>query len=105
VIGDVLSAGSFEIPPGKSLTAAQAIAWAGGPTKTAKMSKGMLVRYEADGRRTELPIDFAAVIKGAKPDFDIRPNDVIFVPGSQGKTLTLGLLNQVPNLLATALVF
>jgi len=105
VIGDVLGPGAFELPEGKRMTAAQAISLAGGPAKTAKMSKGMLVRYEADGRRREFAVDFAAILKGKQADMDVRPNDVIFVPGSSGKTVAYGLLNTIPNLVTTAILF
>jgi len=98
VIGDVVGAGAFELPAGQRLTAAQAIAWAGGPAKTARMSQGMLVRYENDGRRVEQDVDFAAILKGSKPDVEIRANDVIFIPGSQGKTLGMGMLGQIASL-------
>ena len=78
VIGDVMTPGAFELPEDKSLTASKAISWAGGPSKTAKMKSGILMRYEADGTRRELPVDFAAVLKGAQPDVEVRPDDVIF---------------------------
>ena len=63
------------------------------------------MRYEADGTRRELPVDFAAVLKGAQPDVEVRPDDVIFLPGSSGKTLGLGFLNSLPNVLAMAIFF
>jgi polysaccharide export outer membrane protein len=105
VIGDVVSAGAFEIPEEKRLTASTAISWAGGPSKTAKMRNGILMRYESDGTRRELPVDYAAVLRGEQPDFEVRPNDIIFLPGSKGKTLGLGFLNSVPNVLAMAIFF
>ena len=105
VIGDVISAGAFELPEDKPLTASKAISWAGGPSKTAKMKNGILMRYDADGTRRELPVDFAAVLRGDQPDVEVRPNDIIFLPGSHGKTLGLGFLNSIPNVLAMALFF
>jgi polysaccharide export outer membrane protein len=105
VIGDVVSAGAFELPEEKTLTASKAISWAGGPAKTAKMKNGILMRYEADGTRKELPVDFAAVLRGEQPDVEVRANDIIFLPGSKGKTLGLGFLNSLPNVLAMAIFF
>lgn len=105
VIGDVLKPGAFEMPTDKRMTAAAAISWAGGPGKTAKMSKGILVRQTANGQREEHPVDFAAVLKGSKPDVDVRPNDVIFIPGSSGKTLGYSLLDTVPTVLGGLLLF
>jgi polysaccharide export outer membrane protein len=105
VVGDVLTSGAFELPEDQAMTASKAIAWAGGPAKTARISKGILMRYEADGTRREYPMDFAAVLKGTTPDVEIRPNDIIFLPGSKGKTLGLGFLNSIPNVLAMAMFF
>lgn len=105
VIGDVAGAGAFELPEDKPLTASKAIAWAGGPTKTAKMKNGILVRFDPDGTRREMPVDFAAVLRGAQSDFEVQANDIIFLPGSHGKSLGLGFLNSLPNVLAMALLF
>lgn len=105
VIGDVNGPGAFELPEDKTLTASKAISWAGGPAKTAKLRNGILMRYDADGTRHELPVDFGAVLRGAQPDVEVRPNDIIFLPGSSGKTLGLGFLNSLPNVLAMAIFF
>jgi polysaccharide export outer membrane protein len=92
VVGEVLDPRNFIYTPGKTLTASQAIAWAGGPTKTAKMSEGMLVRFGPQGERTEIKVDWAAVLDGRQQDFPIQPDDLIFVPGSAVKTIAQGLL-------------
>ena len=78
------------------MLSSQAIAKAGGPMKTAKLSKGILVRFDEAGRRLELPMDINAVFAGKSPELQIRPNDIIFIPGSTAKTLAYGLLGAVP---------
>ncbi|MEZ5317454.1 MAG: polysaccharide biosynthesis/export family protein [Vicinamibacterales bacterium] len=102
VIGDVVNAGAFEMPHLRHMTAMQAIAWAGGPGKTARMSEGMLLRYE-NGARKEFPVDFSAIVNGKRPDMDVQPNDVIFLPSSNAKELGLGLLGVVPRILTLGL--
>ena len=97
VIGEVGHGGAFQLPLKQELRLTQALSWAGGPAKTAKMGSGILVRYDADGKRTELPVDFAAILKGKKDDFAIMPNDVIFIPGSNAKNLLYGLLGTLPS--------
>jgi polysaccharide export outer membrane protein len=104
VIGDVGNAGAFEMPEEKRLTALQAISWAGGPTKTAKMSRGVLVRFEG-GQRQEKAVDFEAMLRGATPDIEVRPNDVIFIPGSEAKTMGYGILATVPRILFGLAIF
>jgi polysaccharide biosynthesis/export protein len=105
IVGDVLGTGAFTIPFGQKVLATQAIAKAGGPMKTAKMSKGILMRYDQNGKRQELAVDFKAILQGKKPDFPLMPNDIIFIPGSNAKTIGYGLLNIVPRLAMTAVVF
>jgi polysaccharide export outer membrane protein len=97
VIGDVLKQGGVVLPESGTLAVSRALA-AAGPTRTADPSKGIVVRYEASGVRKELPVDFLAILEGRKPDFEIRTNDVVFVPGSNAKTLGYGLLTSIPNI-------
>ncbi len=52
VIGEVNRAGAYALPPKQDLRVSQAFAWAGGPMKTAKMSEGILVRYNDEGGTT-----------------------------------------------------
>lgn len=103
VIGDVGRPGGFEIPEESTLTALQAISWAGGPARTAKMSKGVLVRFDG-GQRSEMPVDFDAMLRGSTPDIEVRPNDVIFIPGSEAKTLGYGIMSTIPRALLTGLL-
>ncbi len=97
VIGDVRSPGAFELLPEEPLLVSQAIAQAGGPTNTAKMAKGILVRYDSAGKRVERPVDFSAIIKGKAPDFRVLADDIVFIPGSKIRTLTYGLLGVIPS--------
>ncbi len=105
VVGDVVSSGAFALPFGQKVLATQAIAKAGGPMRTAKMSKGMLLRYDESGKRQELAVDFKAILQGKKPDFPLMPNDILFIPGSSAKTLGYGLLNIMPGLAQAALIY
>lgn len=97
VIGDVLNQGGVGLPASGTLPVSRALAVAG-PTRTSKMSDGIVVRYEPNGTRKELPVDFFAILQGRKPDFELRENDVVFVPGSNAKTLGYGLLNAIPTI-------
>jgi len=97
VVGDVVAPGGYEMPKGEPYLVSRALSMAGGPTRTAKMSKGMLVRFDEKGQRQEHPVDFAAIFRGKQPDFEVRPNDIIFVPGSNFKTVGYGLLGTIPR--------
>jgi polysaccharide export outer membrane protein len=101
IVGDINRAGAFTIPPKQELRISQVFAWAGGPTKTAKLDKGVLIRYGDKGERTELPVNFADILKGKKEDFAVRANDVIFVPTSRLKDFGLSVLAGLPGVVAT----
>jgi polysaccharide export outer membrane protein len=100
VIGDLNRSGAMTKPPRQELRLSQVIAWAGGPTKTAKLSKGILVRYKENGEREQLSVDFGQILKGKKEDFFVRGNDIIFVPGSRMKDLGQAVLNGVGGTIA-----
>jgi len=105
VVGDVHSAGAFEVPPENKMKVSQAISQAGGPTKTAKLGDGLLVRYDKMGNRKEMPVDFGAILRGDQPDILVQANDVIFIPGSNAKTVGFGLLNIVPGIVQSAIIY
>jgi polysaccharide biosynthesis/export protein len=107
VVGDVNSPGVIALPKRSEggLLGSQALSLAGGPTRTAKLNKGLVIRFNEDGTRQELAFDFNAIIQGKKPDFAVKPNDVIYIPGSQAKTLGYGFLGIVPSIASTALIF
>jgi len=96
VVGDVHGPGHYE-KTDDMLLASRALSMAGGPTRTAKLSKGFLVRFAKDGSRQEFPVDFDAILRGRKPDFRIEANDIVFVPGSAAKILGYGLLGVIPS--------
>lgn len=83
VLGEVVNPLYYVYPSGKSLMVSQAIAQAGGPTTAAKPSQTIISRKDSRGKRQELKVDFAAIIQGKKPDIEILPEDVIFVPSSR----------------------
>jgi protein involved in polysaccharide export with SLBB domain len=96
-MGDLNRPGAIEIPQGSQVLVSRAISWAGGATKTAKVSKGILMRYDETGARQQLAVDFKAVLTGKKPDFLIKPNDIIYIPGSSAKALGYGMLGVIPG--------
>jgi len=101
VLGEVTRAGAFVKGPKQDLRVTQALAWAGGPMKTAKLGKGALLRYDAAGVRQEMPVNIKDILSGKAEDFLVQANDIIFIPGSNIKTLGYGLLNSIPGTLTT----
>lgn len=104
VIGEVNHPGAFALPAGQQFLLTQALAWAGGPMKTAKVGKGVLVRY-VGGKRQDTPVNFNDILQGKKADVSIRANDVIFIPGSTAKNLAYGLLGIIPSTASGAVLY
>ncbi len=79
VMGEVSRPGNY--PYHANLTAAQAIAIAGGPTREAKMSSVLIIRMESDqliAARWDLDRLMSGHLKGGIPG--VRAYDVIYVP-------------------------
>jgi polysaccharide biosynthesis/export protein len=104
VIGEVFKTGVFDLDSDEHLLASAALARAGGPQPTAKLTKGFVVRYKEKGEREEIAVDFGAILHGKKQDFEIHANDIIFIPGDAVKTLGYGLLTNLPSSAGRALV-
>ena len=79
VVGEVLRAGAFPLLPG--MTVLQALSSAGGFTTFADVKKIRVVRSR-NGKQVELPFNYRDVLKGDKPDQNIKlePGDTIIVP-------------------------
>lgn len=98
ILGEVRNSGVYSLPDNQDLLVTQALAWAGGPVRTAKLNKGTLIRYDGNGGRIELAVDFQQILEGKKPDFAVQENDIIFIPGSRFKTIGYGLLGILPTM-------
>ena len=97
VVGDVTNPGTYEIVENEDMSIGQAIAQAGGPLKTAKQNKAVLIRQAENGTQVNIPIDFKGVLLGRADDVTLHRNDVIFIPGSGSKTIGYGILGSIPG--------
>jgi len=79
IVGGVVRAGAYPLLPG--MTVLQAISSAGGFSVYADTKAIRVVRV-VDGKQTELPFDYHAVLKGSKSSENILllPGDTIVVP-------------------------
>ena len=85
IVGDVAKAGGFLVDNNEPLSTAQALSLAGGPNRTASLSRTRLIR-KVDGGRQEYVLDIAKLLKGEQADLPLRDGDIIWVPSSQLKT-------------------
>jgi protein involved in polysaccharide export with SLBB domain len=85
VIGDVTQPGIKLMS--RRLTVTEAIAEAGGVLATGSKSKIVVLRRQANGNLTPIPVDVAAIYKGKAPDTTyLIPGDQVIVPGNKLKT-------------------
>ena len=105
IIGDVRAPGAYMMPQRGTVSASQAIIYAGGPLMTAKNRSAFLMRHDAAGKPEAIPIDFLAIVRGKKPDIVMQDEDIIFIPNSAAKTIGVGLLLLMPRMLQQFLIF
>ncbi len=78
VVGDVGHPAGLLIDNG-SLTVLQALALAGGPNHTAKMSGVRIIRKGAEGM-TETRVPLKKMLEAKAPDVTLQADDILFVP-------------------------
>jgi protein involved in polysaccharide export with SLBB domain len=66
------------------LTVLQAIALAGGTTKTAKLNGAKIIHRSSSGM-TETPVQLKKILQAKAPDQPLEAEDILFVPNSAGK--------------------
>jgi len=69
------------------LTVLQAIALAGGTTRTAKMSGARIIRKGPAGM-SETPVPLKQILEAKAPDVPMQADDILFVPASTQKMLS-----------------
>ncbi len=93
VIGNVYSPRA--LPLREPITVSRAIAMAGGPLRDSK-SDIRIVRQDAGGGgKTVLMVNLTAIVQKKAEDILLKPNDIVEVPESTGKSLIRSLLGAV----------
>lgn len=80
VKGYVVNPGEYEFG-GDINTVKQLIGAAGGLKKDAFLSRAVLQRENADRSFETMSVDLGGIMKGTRPDVDLRKGDVLTVPG------------------------
>jgi polysaccharide export outer membrane protein len=89
VLGDVNRPGGFVMQDSGKITLLQALAQAGGASKSASLNKAVLMRKNGQGYATT-KLHVGKIEKGEAPDPELRPNDVLFVPNNRLKNALSG---------------
>jgi len=83
VVGDVGRPSGFLMDSGH-LTVLQAIALAGGTTRTANLGGARIIRKGPDGI-TETSVELKKILRAKAPDVTMQADDILFVPTSAAK--------------------
>jgi polysaccharide biosynthesis/export protein len=92
VLGDVAHPGGYVMQNDSQLTVLQAVALAAGASKTASEKHIRLVR-NVDGITQSLDLPLRDMERGREPDVPLQANDILYVPFSVAKNLSMGLAN------------
>lgn len=90
VLGDVAHPGGYVMQNDSQLTVLQAIALAAGASKTASEKHVRLVR-DIDGLSQSVDLPLRDMERGRSPDVALRANDILYVPFSLVKNISLGI--------------
>jgi polysaccharide biosynthesis/export protein len=85
VVGDVHQPGGFVMENGNDITVLKAIALAQGSNPNAALNAARLIRKTPEGPK-DFPLPLKNILAAKSPDLQLQPNDVVFVPGSAGKS-------------------
>ncbi len=89
VLGDVGRPGGYLMQDDSRLTLLEALALAAGSTKTSAENHVRLLRKAGDAT-VEIPLRLKEIEQGKQADIALENDDVLYVPFSFGKNLTLG---------------
>lgn len=103
VLGDVAHPGGYVMQNDSKLTVLQAIALASGASKTASEKRIRLVR-NVDGQSLSIDLPLREMERGRQPDVPLQANDVLYVPFSLGKNISLGIA-QITAAAGSALIY
>jgi polysaccharide export outer membrane protein len=92
VLGDVNRPGGFVMQDSGKITLLQALAQAGGASKTASLSKAVLMRKNDQGYETT-QLHVGRIEHGQDPDMELHANDILFVPNNRLKNILNGTQN------------
>jgi polysaccharide biosynthesis/export protein len=85
VVGDVTRPSGF-LMNANGLTVLEAVAMAGGTTRTAKLNSTRIL-HKGPAGMTQTTVPLKKILKAQAPDVELQANDIIVVPSSAGKIL------------------
>lgn len=94
VVGNVKKPGAFNVQPGADTTVLQLLALAEGLDNFAE-NEAFIYRREGAGSKNEIPIPLKDILRRRSPDVPVVANDILYIPDSRRKHVTLSVLEKV----------
>jgi polysaccharide export outer membrane protein len=104
LVGELQRPGGYQVEHNNRLTLLEAVALAGGLTRTAKGSQSRLIRRSPTGRE-ELTVNLQKVLYGGGPDMLLTDGDILFVPNSLRKEYTQQIISAAVGTATTYAIF
>jgi protein involved in polysaccharide export with SLBB domain len=108
--GIVYALGAVQRPGGfvstgdrAQLSTLKVLALAGGMTRIAKKDRAMIIRKDATGKQTAIPIDLAKIIGQKSEDIRMMPSDILYIPDNNAKAALIRA-SEIALLIGTSLV-
>ena len=97
VIGEVPRTGGFVLNERKSMSLLEALSLAGGVNHgTSSPENSKILRLTPDSEtRAEIAVNLKQVLQGKGEDIQLRPGDILFIPGSAAKRAAIRALEAV----------
>jgi protein involved in polysaccharide export with SLBB domain len=97
VAGNVKMPGAYLMQDNSDTTLLKALALSQGLMPyTAKIAY-IYRRDPLTNQRVELPVELTQIMRRKSPDIKVFPDDILYIPESIGKKLTIGALDRIAN--------
>jgi polysaccharide export outer membrane protein len=104
VIGDVVRPGGFAMQNDGRVTALEAMAFAGGNTRTAALNRVVIV-HKTGNTYSENTISVSKIMHGHQPDVELQADDILYVPNSAVKSVVYRGLPSIVESASNAAVY
>ena len=94
VVGNVKKPGAFPVQSGGDTTILQLLALSEGLDAFSE-NQAFIYRREASGSKNEIPIQLKSILQRKSPDVQLVANDILYIPDSRRKHLTLSIIEKV----------
>ncbi len=106
VIGEVVKPGSIVLGDQQNMSVLQALSLASGLGKVPKSKEARLLRLApGTGGRTEISVNLKDMLTAKSKDMPMQAEDILFVPNSVARTMTMKAVEMMISTGATALLY